>query len=117
MNLTRVIFIANNMVERYGGNFSIIDNIIYIESGIDEFYCDLLYKTEKRKLRFYHRIKGQTEFHRQIDRKNLCSGLYVCFTHKNKYDGIPYCRKERIEVQSEIETAWNNYKNSLTKKK
>jgi hypothetical protein len=115
MDLNRVVFLASNLAERYNGSFSIENNVIYINSGIDEFYCDLLYKTEKRKLRFYHRVQGQTEFHRQIDRKNLCSALYTCFTHKNKYIGIPYNRKERIQIQAELSKAWFDYKESLTK--
>ena len=48
MNLDRVVFLASNLAERYNGSFSIENNVIYINSGVDEFYCDLLFKTEKR---------------------------------------------------------------------
>ena len=105
-----IIFAANFLTERYRGQIELINNIVYIDNGKDEFYCDLINKTEKNKLRFWHRYKGQEEYHHQIDRKNIVAGMYQCLTHLNKYINIPYNRQERISVQREIETSWKEAK-------
>lgn len=105
-----IIFAANFLTERYRGQIELINNIVYIDNGKDEFYCDLINKTEKNKLRFWHRYKGQEEYHHQIDRKNIVAGMYQCLTHSNKYINIPYNRQERISVQREIENSWREAK-------
>lgn len=101
-----IVFAANHLTERYGGKIELVNNIVYIDNGKDEFYCDLINKTEKNKFRFWHRYKGQEEYHRQIDRKNIVAGMYQCLTHINKYIGIPYDRQTRISTQREIENGW-----------
>ena len=87
-----ITFAANYLVEHFGGKINIINNTIYIENSMDEFYCSLnsIDKTEKNKFRFWHRVKGQQEYHRQIDRKNVIAGMYTCLNHDNKYSNIPY---------------------------
>ena len=107
-----ITFAANHLVEHFGGKINIANNIIYIENSIDEFYCSLtpIDKTEKNKFRFCHRVKGQQEYHRQIDRKSIISGMYTCLTHDNKYSNIPYNRQERIKIEKEIIEKWQTYK-------
>lgn len=78
-----ITFAANYLVEHFGGKINIINNTIYIENSMDEFYCSL--NPEKNKFRFWHRVKGQQEYHRQIDRKNVIAGMYTCLNHDNKY--------------------------------
>lgn len=105
-----IVFAANHLTERYGGKIKLVNNIVYIDNGKDEFYCDLINKTEKNKFRFWHRCKGQEEYHRQIDRKNIVAGMYQCLTHTNKYIGISYDRQKRISMQREIENSWKKVK-------
>lgn len=71
-----ITFASNYLVEHFGGKINIVNNTIYIENSMDEFYCSLnpIDKTEKNKFRFWHRVKGQQEYHRQIDRKVLLLG-------------------------------------------
>ena len=102
------LFAADYMVIHYGGSFTLSDGVLYFKNDIDEFYCDLKNKTEKGKIRFWHRYEGQEEYHRQIDRKNIVAGLYMCFTHKNKYNGIPYNRQERIKIQRTVSEEWQS---------
>ena len=101
-----ILFAANRLTELYGGQIKLVNNVVHIDNGKDEFYCDLINKTEKNKFRFWHRHKGQEEYHRQIDRKNIVAGMYQCLTHANKYAGIPYDRQKRISIQREIENDW-----------
>ena len=110
-----ITFSANYLVEHFGGKINIVNNTIYIENSMDEFYCSLnpIDKTEKNKFRFWHRVKGQQEYHRQIDRKNVIAGMYTCLNHDNKYSNIPYNRQERIEVQKEITEKWQIHKNEM----
>ena len=91
------------------------ENIEIIENSMDEFYCSLnpIDKTEKNKFRFWHRVKGQQEYHRQIDRKNVIAGMYTCLNHDNKYSNIPYNRQERIKIQKEIVEKWQIHKNEM----
>lgn len=44
-----ITFAANYLVEHFGGKINIINNTIYIENSMDEFYCSLnpIDKTEK----------------------------------------------------------------------
>ena len=107
-SLPYIVFSAEYMVKHYGGKFIIQNNILYFENEIDEFYCDLNNKTNSNKWRFWHKYKGQEEYHRQIDRKNIVAGLYMCFTHKNKYNGIPYNRQERIKIQRTVSEEWQS---------
>ena len=37
-----IIFAANFLTERYRGQIELINNIVYIDNGKDEFYCDLI---------------------------------------------------------------------------
>ena len=112
-SLPYIIFSAEYMVEHYGGEFIILDKVLYFKNDVDEFYCDLSNKTEANKWRFWHRHKGQEEYHRQIDRKNIVAGLYMCFTHKNKYNGIAYNRQERIRVQRTVSEEWQKSRHGL----
>ena len=107
-----ITFASNYLVERFGGKINIINNILYIENSMDEFYCSLhpADKTEKNKFRFWHKVKGQQEYHRQMDRKRIVSGMYACLTHDNKYSNIPYNRQERIKMEKEISEKWQIYK-------
>ena len=73
----------------------------------------LLIRLKKNKFRFWHRVKGQQEYHRQIDRKNVIAGMYTCLNHDNKYSNIPYNRQERIKVQKEIVEKWQIHKNEM----
>lgn len=104
------LFAAEYMAIHYGGSFSLTDGVLFFKNDIDEFYCDLKNKTEKGKIRFWHRYEGQEEYHRQIDRKNVVAGLYQCFTHINKYSGIKYDRQERIRIQRTVSEEWQKAK-------
>lgn len=109
-----ILFTADYMTKHYGGSFILSDNILYFKNGVDEFYCDLKNKTEKGKYRFWHRYEGQQDYHRQIDRQSMVSGLYQCFTHVNKYSGIKYDRNERILAQKLVSEEWHNKKKGWT---
>ena len=108
-----ILFAAEYMVNHYGGKFTFSNGVLYFQNDIDEFYCDLQNKTEMGKYRFWHRYKNQEEYHHQADRKNIVSGLYMCFTHKNKYSGISYDRNERIRIQRVVSEEWHDYKRTI----
>lgn len=112
-----ILFVADYMTKHYGGSFTLSNNILYFKNGIDEFYCDLKNKTEKNKIRFWHKYENQEEYHRQIDRKSIVAGLYQCFTHKNKYNNIKYDRQKRIQVQKIISEEWQKYKREMVGKR
>ena len=85
-SLPYIIFSTEYMIKHYGGEFFILDNILYFKNGIDEFYCDLNNKTDKNKWRFWHRHEGQEEYHRQIDRKNITKFVQNReFFHENSF--------------------------------
>lgn len=108
--LPYIIFSIEYIINLYGGSYIIENNILYFGNDKDEFYCDLQNKTDKNKYRFWHRYKGQEDYHRQIDRKNIVAGLYQCLTHKNRYENIPYCRQNRMLIQKIISEKWQQYK-------
>ena len=106
-----VIFATNYLKTLYGGDFSLQGEILVFNNGPDEFYCDLQYKTDNNKWKFWHRYKGQQEYYVQCTRTGFITGLYTCFIQINKYAGIPYNNQERIRVQRLLTQAWNQYYN------
>ena len=113
MNMATIeytLFAAEYIVRHFGGNFTLSNGVLRFKNGKDEFYCDLINRTEKDKIRFWHRYEGQEEYHRQMDRKSVVAGLYQCFTHINKYSNIKYDRQERIHIQRIISEEWQNKK-------